>query len=249
MPWKNLFQCSLLESVGFCHQFSTTGYAEPRCALPCIPWLDNMADALMIRFGLEMSRSGLCDALKRHGICHKRLTKQDWRTYTPDNVELTRRFLFRRLGLDKEVGVWVDEMLFKGEDVGHNYGYAPAHLRAIQVDDGRGSGDAVMFISAMTDEEVLPISLPVVQLATVSGLVFELWCQHLLISDMLARGKTFVVFDNARVHRKRVLIPLFWAAGIRVIFLPRDTPQVHSEHMSRWPLCASLSCSSSESLE
>ena len=186
--------------------------------------LKNMTDALMIRFGLELSRPGLCKALERHGICHKRLTKMDKRAYKPANVELTRRFLLRRFGVAKEVGVWVDEMLFKGEDVGHNYGYAPAHLRAIQVDDGRGSGDAVMFISAMTDEEVLPISLPVVQPATVSGLVFELWCQHLLIPDMLARGKTFVVFDNARVHRKRVLIPLFWAAGIRVIFLPPYSP-------------------------
>jgi len=186
--------------------------------------IENMADALAIRFGLFMSRSGLKDALKRFGISHKRLTKEDKRAYTPANVELTRRFLLRRFGVAKEDGVWVDEMLFKGEEVGHNYGYAPAHLRAIQVDDGRGSGDAVMFISAMTDEEVLPISLPVVQPATVSGIVFELWCEHHLIPEMLARGKTFVVFDNARVHRKRVLFPLFWAAGIRVIFLPPYSP-------------------------
>jgi transposase len=186
--------------------------------------LNNMAAALEIRFGLEMSTSGLCVALTRHGNSHKRLTKQDKRAYTPANVELTRRFLLRRFGVAKEDGVWVDEMLFKGEEVGHNYGYAPAHLRAIQVDDGRGSGDAVMFISAMTDEEVLPISLPVVQPATVAGIVFELWCEHHLIPEMLARGKTFVVFDNARVHRKRVLFPLFWAAGIRVIFLPPYSP-------------------------
>ena len=118
--------------------------------------IETLASALMLRFGLDMSESGLKDALRRFGICHKRLTKQDKRAYTPANVELTRRFLFRRFGVAKEDGVWVDEMLFKGEEVGHNYGYAPAHLRAIQVDDGRGSGDAVMFIAAMTDEEVLP---------------------------------------------------------------------------------------------
>jgi hypothetical protein len=57
-----------------------------------------MTAALMIRFGLEMSHSGLKDALNRFGICHKRLTKQDERAYTPANVELTRRSLsaFRR---------------------------------------------------------------------------------------------------------------------------------------------------------
>ena len=72
----------------------------------------------MIRFGLEMSHSGLKDALKRYGIFHKRLTRQDKRAYMLANVELTRRFLFRCFGVAKEDGVRVDELLFKGEDAG-----------------------------------------------------------------------------------------------------------------------------------
>ena len=41
--------------------------------------IENMVDALAIRFGLFMSQSGLKDVLKRFGICHKRLTKEDKR--------------------------------------------------------------------------------------------------------------------------------------------------------------------------
>jgi hypothetical protein len=115
-------------------------------------------------------------------------------------------------------------MLFKTEEVGSNYGYAPSHLRAVQVDDGRDSGDGVMFIAAMTCEEVLPITFPVPRPATVTGFLYEFWCVNFLIPLMLAQGKRVLVLDNASAHRKRVLIPLFWAAGMRVVFLPAYSP-------------------------
>ena len=136
----------------------------------------------------------------------------DARAFTAEIRQLTRNFLLRRLGMDQRDGVWVDEMLYKAEDVGSKFGYAPASRRAIQVDDGRGSGDAVMFITAMTDTKVLPITLPVMQPVTVTGWLFETWCEHFLIPQMLLEGKTLVCMDNARPHRHRVLRGMFFLA-------------------------------------
>ena len=164
-----------------------------------------------MRFGLDFSESGVLAALKRYGISWKKLTKMDKRAFSAEIRELTTTFLFCRLGLDKRHGVWVDEM-YKAEHVGSQYGYASASRRAIQVDDGRGSGDAVMFITAMTDTKVLPITLPVMQPVTVTGWLFETWCEHFLIPQMLLEGKTLVCMDNARPHRHRVLRGMFFLA-------------------------------------
>lgn len=185
---------------------------------------ETMCQMLRIRFRINVTGSGMRRALERYRISYKKLTQMDKRAFTPAVRELTRVFLLRRLGLDKRDGVWVDEFLYKPENVGSKYGYASSYLRAIQVDDGRGSGDGVMFIAAMTDTEVLPITLPVVQPATVTGWLFEMWCVVFLLPAMLVRGKRFVAMDNARVHRKRVLRALFWAVGIFVIFLPPYSP-------------------------
>ena len=185
---------------------------------------ETMCQMLRIRFRINITGSGMRRALGRYRISYKKLTQMYKRAFTPAVRELTRVFLLRRLGLDKRDGVWVDEFLYKPENVGSKYGYASSYLRAIQVDDGRGSGDGVMFIAAMTDTEVLPVTLPVVQPATVTGWLFEMWFIVFLLPAMLVRGKRFVAMDNARVHRKRVLRALFWAVGIFVIFIPPYSP-------------------------
>jgi len=182
-----------------------------------------LKEALFMRFGLEVAESGVLAALKRYGISRKKLTKMDKRAFSAEIRELTTTFLFRRLGLDKRHGVWVGEMHYKAEDVGNPNGYASASLRAIQVDDGRGSGDGVMFVAAINYTKVLPISLPVMQPATVTAWVFGTWCENFLIPQML-RGKSFVCMDNAGVHRHGVLRALFFLAGLEIIFTPPYSP-------------------------
>ena len=183
-----------------------------------------MCAVLFQRFGVHVTPSGMSAALQRHNITWKRLTRMDERGFNEEKVELTRRFLLRRLGLDKRRGVWIDEMQYKAEDVGSNYGYAPAHQRAVQADLGHGGGDSIMFLAAMTDEEVLPITLPVVYPATVSGVLFEWWCRTYVIPSMLARGKTFVVMDNAKVHRPGALRAMFEMVGIELVLIPPYSP-------------------------
>jgi hypothetical protein len=53
--------------------------------------LKNFGDALAIRFGLNMTESGISKALKRFRVCRKRLTKMDKRAFLPRNLEWTRR--------------------------------------------------------------------------------------------------------------------------------------------------------------
>ena len=183
-----------------------------------------MCTVLLQRFGVRMTPSGMSSALQRHDITWKRLTRMDERGFNEAQWELTRRFLWTRLALDKRRGVWIDEMQYKAEEVGSNYGYAPAHQRAVQADLGHGGGEAIMFLASMTDEEVLPITFPVLYPATVTGFVFEWWCQTYVIPTMLAKGKTFVVMDNAKVHRPRELRVMFAAVGIRLVLIPPYSP-------------------------
>mmetsp|Transcript_27766 Transcript_27766/g.68295 ORF Transcript_27766/g.68295 Transcript_27766/m.68295 type:complete len:84 (-) Transcript_27766:244-495(-) len=81
-----------------------------------------------------------------------------------------------------------------------------------------------MFLSVMSNTEVFDITLPVPQPLTVTGWLFEFWCRHSVIPAMVVRGERFIVFDNARVHRRNVLRALFWAAGIEMYFSPPYSP-------------------------
>ena len=124
-------------------------------------------------------------------------------------------------------GVFMDECLFKKYEVGHGSGWARVDMRAEQKDltrAGHQVQDAVMMVVAMTTEEVLPITLPVPQPETVTGFLTEWWCEHILIPTMLHKGKTFVVMDNARVHRRNVLRALFHVNRLQVHFLPPYSP-------------------------
>ena len=114
--------------------------------------------------------------------------------------------------MDPDTVVSVDEMQYKSHNVGTAYGWAPSHRRAIQVDDGKGTGESVMFIAAMSTTEVLPITLPVPSPLTVKGFVFEFGCMHFLIPAIRARGKRITVMDNARPHQRLLLLLriLFW---------------------------------------
>jgi transposase len=184
----------------------------------------NIIRNLWIDFGIQVSRQSFTEFLHRHGYTFKRLTKVDRRAFTDNNLERTRQFLLRRLGLDVNEGVFIDEMLYKKEGVGSNYGWAYQSDRAIQAHIGRGDGEAVMFLMAMTSEEVLPITLPVPQPITVTAFLFEFWIRFAVVPLMLARGKRYIVMDNARVHRRIPLRILLWFSGIRLYFLPTYSP-------------------------
>jgi len=93
-------------------------------------------------------------------------------------------------------------MLYKKGEVGNNYGWALVSDRALQSHIGKDDGEAVMFLAAMTCEEVLPITLPVPQPLTVTAFLFEFWIMFCVIPAMLARGKDTIVLDNAKVHRR-----------------------------------------------
>lgn len=134
------------------------------------------------------------------------------------------QFLIRRTAVDPDTVVSVDEMQYKSHDVGTAYGWAPSNRRAIQIDDGKGTGESVMFIAAMSTTEVLPITFPVPSPLTVKGFLFEFWCMHFLIPAMRARGKRIVILDNAKPHRRMLLRILFWAADMEVWFLPPYSP-------------------------
>ena len=89
--------------------------------------------------------------------------------------------------MDPDTIVSVDEMQYKSHDMGTAHGWAPSNRRAIQIDDGKGTGESVMFIAAMSTK-VLPITLPVPSPLTVKGFMFEFWCMHFLITAMRAPG-------------------------------------------------------------
>ena len=210
---------------------------------------DKMARDLYLYFGLEITGRGLRYNLDNIGLTWKRLTYMCKHAFTAANVEITRRvrrlllfsflyctlnstlrivqFLIRRLGLLADEGVFVDECLFKKHQVGHGSGWARVDMRAEQKDitqAGQEAKDSVMMMVAVTTDEVLPITLPVPQPNTVTGFLTEWWCQYFLIPTMLQRGKTNVVMDNARVHRRNVLRALFHAHGLQVHFLPPYSP-------------------------
>ena len=191
----------------------------------CRKTSDQIASLLQWHYGIEISGGGVRAAFKRHGIRYKRITRMDKRAFTERVKLLTRMFLLRRVMLNADEGVWADEMIYSSEEVGSNYGWMTKGERACQIDDGRSSGPRVMFLAAMTKEGVMQgCTLPVPQPLTVTGHVFEQWCEFYVIPAMIAQGKTYIVLDNARVHRKNVLRVMFAAAGLRVYFLPPYSP-------------------------
>jgi hypothetical protein len=121
-------------------------------------------------------------------------------------------------------GVFCDEMFYKQGDVGGAYGWAPRAERAIQTDIARSEGDRVMFLVGMSSEGVLPITLPVAAPDTVTAFTFDSWCRFALIPEMLQRGKTYAVLDNAPAHRKATLRLIFFLHGLQVHFLPTYSP-------------------------
>jgi len=134
-------------------------------------------------------------------------------------------FLILGLGLEAALGVWADEMqLYKSCEVGAEYVWGLTDMRTIRVDDGRGERGGMMFLAAMFNFDVAPVTLPIHQPLTVLGYWIEWWARNLIIPWMVLRGKKFIVFDNARVHRRQFLRPLFRAAGIEVYFLPAYSP-------------------------
>jgi hypothetical protein len=131
-------------------------------------------------------------------------------------------FLILRLGLEAALGVWADEMqLYKSCEVGAEYVWGLTDMRTIRVDDGRGERGGMMFLAAMFNFDVASVTLPIHQPLTVLGYWIEWWARNLIIPWMVLRGKKFIVFDNARVHRRQFLRLLFRAAGIEVYFSPR----------------------------
>jgi len=106
--------------------------------------LTSMASNLLFYYNIQITGNGLGKALKAYNISWKKLTRMNRCAFTAAVIELTRRFLLRRLTLRAAEGCFADEMLYKSEQVGSNYGYAATNERAIQVDAGRNSGDAVM---------------------------------------------------------------------------------------------------------
>ena len=139
------------------------------------------------------------------------------------HLHFTLQFNVRRLGLDKRRGKSVDEMYYSSHACGSKYGYANTDARAYQRDLGRGEGEHVMFIAAVSTEKVhcvMPIPAP----ATVNGLLFEYYCTHFLIPEMIRENKTYVVMDNAKPHRSNVLRAIFALHNLAVYFLPPYSP-------------------------
>ena len=149
----------------------------------------NSCAVIFIEFEVRITKEGVRLFMERKGYSWKRLTKMDRRAFSEVNIMRTRRFLLRRLGIDVRDCVFIDEMLYKKGEVGNNYGWALVSDRALQSHVGKDDGEAVMFLAAVTCEEVLPVTLPVPQPLTVTAFLFEFWIMFCVILAMLARGE------------------------------------------------------------